>query len=147
MWFTVEWGRKAIIVSLSVLGADQLSKLWVSSQFSQSQSVKVIGDFMRITLIQNPHAIFGLQVKLPFIPLVILAVCAVCLFLWRSRATALSFILGGAVGNLIDRIRIKAVIDFIDLGVSKLRWPVFNIADSCITIGILWLIIKGLKAK
>jgi len=139
--------RKAITVSLITLGVDQLTKLLVYRFLSLRESVPVVGDFVRITFIKNPYGIFGLQFKVPFIPVTILAVCVVFLILYRSGMIPLALILGGAIGNLIDRLRFSAVIDFLDIGVRHFRWPVFNVADTAITVGILWIIIRGLKKK
>lgn len=136
--------KKIIAISAAVLGVDQLTKFLVSKSFV-GPPVRVIGDFLRITHLQNPYAIFGLQYKIPLIPLTVLAICAILLILYKSKSLALSLILGGAIGNLIDRMRANAVIDWIDIGVGNLRWPVFNIADLAITIGIFWLIMRGIQ--
>ena len=139
--------RRPVILSLVVLVVDQLSKFCVFKWLSPLQSVRVIGDFMKITLIQNPGGIFGLQLKIPFIPITIFAICIICMILYRSSTSALSIILGGAIGNLVDRIRFGAVIDFLDFGMGSLRWPVFNIADAAVTIGIGWLLVRELSCK
>ncbi|MCK4306715.1 signal peptidase II [candidate division WOR-3 bacterium] len=131
-------------ISLIVLVADQLTKFWV---WKTNANVSVIGDFLRITTTQNPYGIFGLRYKIPILPITGLAICAIFIILYKSKLLPLSLILGGAIGNFIDRIRIGAVIDWIDIGVNNTRWYVFNIADASITIGILWLILKEIKRK
>ncbi|MCK4353038.1 signal peptidase II [candidate division WOR-3 bacterium] len=139
-------GKKIIIVTLIILGIDQLTK-WLVLKHLSMHSIPVIGNFMRFTLVQNFYGIFGLKFKIPFIPLTILAVCVLYVILCKFKVLALSLILGGALGNLIDRIRFGAVIDFLDFGIGKLRWFTFNVADAAITIGILWLLIASFKKK
>ncbi|MBI4721953.1 MAG: signal peptidase II [Candidatus Stahlbacteria bacterium] len=131
--------RKIIALTLIIIGIDQLTKFYISHFFRHS--VPFIGNFIRITPIQNPNAVFGLRYNIPLIPLTILAICIVVIVLYKTKLLVFSLILGGAIGNLIDRIRIGAVTDWIDVGIKNIRWPIFNIADAAITIGILWLII------
>jgi signal peptidase II len=68
-------------------------------------------------------------------------------FLIRTKNLSLALILGGALGNLTDRIGTGRVTDFLDFGIGTMRWPVFNIADSCITVGIILFIITSAKRK
>ncbi len=124
--------RKIIVLIIIVIGADQLTKFYISHYILHS--VPLIGDFIRITPIQNPNAVFGLRYNIPLIPLTILAICVVAVILYKSKLLVFSLILGGAIGNLIDRIRMGAVTDWIDIGIKNIRWPIFNIADSAITI-------------
>lgn len=131
---------KIIILTIAVIVVDQLTKFYILQNVLCS--IPLIGDFVRITPIQNPYAIFGLQYNMLLIPLSIVAICIILLILYKSKSCVFSLILGGAIGNLIDRIRINAVTDWIDIGIGTLRWPIFNIADSAITIGIVWLIVR-----
>lgn len=123
---------------------DQLSKLFMECLLTHSSSVPIIKNFFHITLIHNTGAAFGLFTRFPylFILLAVFAIILIVLFLaYRFlvlgifEKTALLFILGGTLGNLIDRVRMGYVVDFIDFRI----WPVFNIADSFITIGALML--------
>lgn len=112
------------------------------------QSEEVIGDFIRYTYIENPGMAFGIQIgnKTFFTIFSIIASIVVFVYLIRTRGDkiyvkiALSLILGGAIGNLTDRILYGAVVDFIDVGIGQLRWPVFNVADSAVSIGMIILV-------
>ncbi len=130
-----------------VLGLDQLTKAIVSARLLPGAPVPVLGQFLRLTLVHNTGAAFGLfpGSRLPFILVSVLAI-AVVLYLfardaYRSLANRvlLGCILGGALGNLVDRIRWGRVVDFIDVGVGSIRWPVFNVADSAVTLGVILL--------
>ena len=129
-----------------VLIIDQVTKYIVMMDMSYGQSVSIIGNYLRITFITNPNALFGISLgdRFPY-PLLttIVAIVIVVLILTERSAFltgAYGLILGGAIGNLIDRLRIGEVIDFIDAGVKNLRWPTFNIADSAVTIGIILML-------
>ncbi len=102
----------------------------------------VLPNIFHLTLVHNAGVAFGLLQGCGL--LITLVTCAVIVGLWWSRLFTLStgLILGGAIGNLIDRLRIGAVIDFLDFRI----WPVFNLADSCITVGAVlmaWQILKS----
>ena len=119
------------------------------------QSIKVINPFFSITYIKNPNAAFGISVGPPVLMMILTSVATILLIVYFFRLRekgfliylGLAMIIGGAIGNLIDRIRMKQVIDFIEIGVRKFKWPVFNIADSFVTIGIIailwvWIFVK-----
>jgi len=126
---------------------DQVTKAVASARLFMGQPVPLFGDTVRFTLVHNTGAAFGLfpGSRLPFIIISLLAIAVVLyLFLretYRSLANRilLGCILGGAIGNLIDRIRLGWVVDFVDIGVGSFRWPVFNVADSAVTLGVLFL--------
>jgi signal peptidase II len=131
----------------AVLGLDQMTKLLASARLSPGEPEPVLGQFLRLTLVHNSGAAFGLfpGSRIPFILVSVLAI-AVVLYLfardaYRSLANRvlLGCILGGALGNLLDRIRWGRVVDFIDVGLGTIRWPVFNIADSAVTLGVILL--------
>ena len=129
-----------IVVSL-ILSLDQFSKLIVSKNLSLSQSLPVIKGIFHLSLVHNRGAAFGIfKNQLPlFVFTSCLAITLICFNLKRggkrSYNIALSLILGGALGNLIDRLSLGYVIDFLDFRV----WPVFNLADSAITVGAVLL--------
>ena len=140
-----------IIIS-SVLFLDQLTKFIATRQLYLHESVAVIKGVLHLTLVYNRGAAFGIfknQILL-FIVTSLTAIVFIVLKLHKQHSRKLScqtvslcLILGGAVGNLIDRIFFGYVIDFIDLRV----WPVFNVADSAITIGAVLLGISILKTN
>ena len=115
-----------------------------------NQSVSVAGDVIRMTYLKNSGIAFGMFRDISGMLIWLsLAVMAVLLFSFRGLfyqktivKVAYGMILGGASGNIVDRIRFQSVRDFIDVGVnSSLRWPVFNIADSFIFIGIFIIVL------
>ncbi|MCX5686042.1 MAG: signal peptidase II [Candidatus Omnitrophica bacterium] len=139
------------VVAFLVFVLDRITKVLALIFLSGGGSVKVLPGIFHLTLVFNNGAAFGLLKGRNdfFILISILIVCAILFYIWkyRTRDTALLFaaglILGGAAGNLFDRIRFANVIDFLDFRV----WPVFNVADSCVTAGILLLAWKALGKK
>ncbi len=131
-------------ISLFVILLDQLTKYLVSKYMELHQSIPLIKNILHITYIQNTGAGFGIlkgwNMLLIFISLIIIGII---LFYFdrvikeKPIHIPVALVLGGAVGNLIDRIFLGYVLDFIDFRI----WPAFNVADSCITIGALWLIV------
>jgi len=140
--------RLVLIVGL-VLALDQLSKMVVMATVPLHARVPVIAGFFDITHIHNPGGAFGFLAaygeRLRQVLFVAAAVLAIGLILYyyvhtpdthRFLSAALALVLGGALGNLVDRIRFGKVVDFLDVYVNDLHWPAFNIADSAITVGI-----------
>ncbi len=136
-----------LLTALLVVVADQLSKIWIRSNLATGGSLLEAGLF-RLTHVHNTGAAFGLfqDQRLPLtivalISIVLLLLFALFIYRWfpflnsRLGKTALGLILGGTVGNLIDRLHLGYVTDFIDFGI----WPAFNIADSAIFVGIIML--------
>ena len=130
-----------------VVALDQATKQVISARFSPGESNSVLGDFIRLTLVHNTGAAFGLfpGSRVPFIIVSVLAIAVVLHLFFREtyrsvlNRVLLGCILGGAIGNLIDRVRLGWVVDFIDVGIGTTRWPVFNVADSAVTIGVILL--------
>lgn len=130
-----------------VVAADQLTKALAASKLLLGAPVPVIGDVVRFTLVHNTGAAFGLfpGSRGPFIVISILAIAVVLYLFLRETYRALHHrvllgcILGGAIGNLIDRVRLGYVVDFVDIGAGSVRWPVFNVADSAVTLGVILL--------
>ncbi|MFA6350004.1 MAG: signal peptidase II [Candidatus Omnitrophota bacterium] len=132
------------IIVISILFFDQAAKFLVVKNLALNQSIPVLRGIFHISLVHNRGAAFGmLNNQVPvFIIATILAITLIALNLKNSKSNKLSLfnislylILGGALGNLIDRIFLGYVIDFLDFRI----WPVFNIADSAITIGAVLL--------
>ena len=127
---------------------DQGTKVLVQQSLHFRESVQIIGSFVQITYIHNPKGAFGLPIggKLFFVIFSVLASFFILYYLFKIPREkvwskgALALILGGAVGNLVDRFRLGEVIDFIDVGIGTTRWPIFNVADSADTIGVVLLL-------
>jgi signal peptidase II len=125
---------------------DQLTKAAVSAELPLYETIPVIGEVVRITHTRNPGIAFGISFGMMngwfLTALTACGVAAIAVYLIRQRSQGigkmimLGLILGGAVGNLIDRFRLGEVVDFLDIGVAGYRWPVFNIADSVVVIGV-----------
>ena len=143
-------------LSLLVLALDQVSKLVVIDQLTPYVDVVVVTGFFNLVHVHNTGAAFSLFADQPgwqrgfFIGVALIAT-GVILFLMRKTqgrrtfSIALALILGGAVGNVIDRILYGHVIDFLDFFIAGWHWPAFNIADSAISIGAVMLIIDGMR--
>jgi signal peptidase II len=138
--------------ALGVIFLDQISKQLVLHALGLHEKVAVIPGFFDLVHVRNRGMAFGLlnrpEVDLTFYVLVATTIGVVLLMLfWFTRIEredgrvlfCLSLIIGGAVGNLIDRLRFKEVVDFLDFYIGAYHWPAFNVADSAITVGALWL--------
>ena len=131
----------------TVVVFDQLTKAWLTSFLAPGESVDVIGDLVRLVHGQNNGGLFGLfsGQALPFAVVSLVVVALIVAYHARSgRNTYLSvtlgLLLGGALGNLIDRLRLGYVVDFVDAGIGALRWYTFNVADTAISFAILLLL-------
>jgi len=138
----------ALIASLVVL-LDQLTKWWVLSAFELYESVPVIPGFFDLTFVTNTGAAFGMLAgehnpwRQPFfIGMTLVAIAVLCMAFRQYRhqsalyVTAIGMIGGGALGNLVDRLRFGHVVDFLDFYLKGHHWPAFNVADSSISIGV-----------
>ena len=130
-------------VALLVLVLDQISKLRISGSMMIGESFQVLGDFFRITYVLNDGAAFGLDLggRWSFIVVTIIVAAFILFYYSRSEKTkmarwALALILGGALGNLVDRVRIGEVVDFLHLSLAGLSWPIFNVADIAVSVGV-----------
>ncbi|MGH2898887.1 MAG: signal peptidase II [bacterium] len=138
-------------LAVLIVVADQVTKAWLTSFLAPGESVQVVGDWIRLVHSQNNGGLFGLlhgqAVVFGLASLVVVAF----IVLYHARATpsrylsiTLGLLLGGAGGNLIDRLRIGSVVDFVDAGIGGLRWYTFNIADTAISFAILLLLAASL---
>jgi signal peptidase II len=131
-------------VSGLTFALDLWTKRWASASLADRDSLPVLGEFLRLTYTRNSGVAFGLGAgtNFPFYVFSLLAAVAILiLFLkgsvqGRAREVALALIFGGALGNLVDRITTGLVVDFIDVGIGQARFPVFNVADSAVTVGV-----------
>ena len=143
-----------------VVVLDQLSKWWLMTTFNLFESRPVIDGFFNLVFVTNSGAAFGLlagpQVWWRQLFFVSVAVLAIGVLIgayrhYRLQGTiwvvAIGLVAGGAVGNLIDRLRFGAVIDFLDFYVKSYHWPAFNVADSAITVGVGLFLLAGMRAE
>ncbi|MEW6535766.1 MAG: signal peptidase II [Candidatus Auribacterota bacterium] len=132
------------VAALLVVVSDQITKFLIDRQFDEGQFIPVIKGLFNITLVYNPGAAFGLfpNMKWFFLFFSVAAIIGIVLiarYYMKGRTYChilLGLVLGGAIGNLIDRLRIGYVIDFLDVYFRSYHWPAFNIADSAICVGI-----------
>lgn len=145
-------GKASLFVGVlaGVVSIDFITKELIQRSMSLYQQINIIGDYVRLTYIHNPGAAFGINLgaysRIIFLVLSCIALAALAGMYWvtpskdRSRLASIALICGGAVGNLLDRIRLSAgVVDFMDIGIGQLRWPVFNVADIAVTTGAIFL--------
>lgn len=146
--------RLGLVAALCVLILDQLSKWWILAILMQPPRIIEIAPFFNLVFGWNTGISFGLfggdsVLNAWVLPVVACAVIAV-LLLWLTRANhrelglSLGLIIGGAIGNVIDRLRFGAVLDFLDFHAYGFHWPAFNVADSGITIGAALMIVNSL---
>ncbi len=147
-----------VIIGAGVVALDQISKAMVLAHLSRVYSLKVIDGFFSLTLVLNPGVAFGLFSHSPaawkVIALLLLSGITVIALsgyyffgkeLSRPMSTAFCLIVGGALGNMIDRFRFSKVIDFLDFYWKNYHWPAFNLADAAITLGVLLLLFDALR--
>ena len=144
------------IVSVPVIVLDQITKLWIENTLSIVDSITIIENFLHIRHIRNTAGAFGSFPWLSMNVFIGLTVAALGLigYLYAklkphqcAAMVGLALIFGGAVGNLIDRVRLGSVIDFIDVHYYSYHWPAFNVADSAITVGSIVLAVCILLKK
>jgi signal peptidase II len=142
------------LIALLVFGSDQWSKAWVLRTLSWEQTVPIIGNIFSLTLTHNTGGAWGFlpSGNLLFVAFASIAVIAL-LFAYHRLShvpllvgAALALALGGALGNLLDRLRYSYVVDFFYFHVGSFHWPIFNIADSAITFGIALLLFHFFRA-
>lgn len=151
---TPDEARRKIALYVGMVGGvillDQITKAIVLRTLRPYSPVEVLGDVFRLTFIYNTGAAFGLHLgdasRWVFMGLAAVAVIVLWLMFrgtpWtdRPRLIAIASVTGGAIGNVIDRVRSsRGVVDFLDFGFGEWRWPVFNVADIAVTLGALLL--------
>ena len=149
-------GRPQWLTFLGLAGLvvvlDQLTKAWLVSFLAPGQSVDVIGDLVRLVHSQNNGGLFGL-LRGQALPFGLISIVVVGLIVaYHARAgrnqylsITLGLLLGGAMGNLVDRLRLGYVVDFVDAGIGSLRWYTFNVADAAISFAILLLLAASIR--
>jgi signal peptidase II len=150
--------KRPLLIALAVLLLDRITKRVVGQTIPLDDVVNIVPGFFRLTHLENTGAAFSLfaDSTSPFrtallIAFSVAALAVVSVLLWKDRTVfnagtlALSLILGGAVGNLWDRLADGKVTDFLDFYVGVHHWPPFNIADSAIVVGALLLLVRMLR--
>ena len=148
------------LIALTVVVLDRVAKWAVAQNIPLHDSLQVIPDFFRITHVENRGAAFGLFADSPsewkiavLVLFSVVALVIVSALLWRNSHSmnttgiGLSLILGGAIGNLWDRLLSGRVVDFLLFYVGQYQWPAFNVADSAIVVGAGLLVFEILFAK
>lgn len=149
--------KKNIIIF--ILGAtvivllDQVTKAAILKKFFIHESRPVVEGFFNLVYVMNPGAAFGFLSNMSeafryvfFISITVLVIALIIYYIVKSQSEnvlyviSLTLIFGGAVGNLIDRVRFGAVVDFLDVYIGTAHWPAFNVADSAITVGAVLMI-------
>jgi len=138
-------------LAVGVLVVDQAVKAWIVAGFAVGSPVDIVGDYLRIAIVHNTGALFGMfRDQAPLFAAFSVAVIGI--IVWYQAlvgsnpllAVALGLLLGGAVGNFVDRIRLGYVVDFVDMGIGGWRFYTYNVADSAITVAILLLLLVAL---
>lgn len=140
--------KKVLIISLTaflIIFFDQLTKFLITKNLKVNQSLDIINNIFHLTFVKNTGAGFGILKGYNILLILISLIVIGTIFYYFRKIKEneyllqliIAFILGGTIGNLIDRVRLNYVIDFLDFRI----WPVFNVADSFITIGIIGLVI------
>jgi signal peptidase II len=143
-------GAKLLIAAAVALILDVASKWFVARTMYPGESRPLIGDLVRITLVRNSGSAFGFfsGQRATLVLISVLAILLLGYLIVRSRERSsvslisLGLVLGGALGNLVDRVRVGKVVDFLDVGFGRHRWPVFNVADACVTVGVVILAVS-----
>jgi signal peptidase II len=153
------FGGRWIGVGLAVLVliVDQVTKWWVINEVMNPPRVIPVTPFFNLVMGWNRGISFGLMNResafnawvLPLVAVVIVVILSV--WLWRNERTivaiAIGLVIGGALGNVVDRLRYGAVADFLDFHAAGIHWPAFNVADTSITVGAAILVLESLFAR
>jgi signal peptidase II len=139
--------RVFVGLAVGILIADQLAKAWLTSFLAPGESVRVLGDLVRLVHGRNAGGLFGL-LQGQAVPFALVSMVVVALIVGYHARSGRSFylsvtlglLLGGALGNLLDRLRLGYVVDFVDAGIGTVRWYTFNVADAAISFAILLLL-------
>jgi signal peptidase II len=148
------------LIALLVIALDRLTKWTIAHKLSLHDGIQVIPGFFRIIHAENPGAAFGIFADSPsplkvglLILFSVIALVIVSALLWKNSHTltstgiGLALILGGAIGNLWDRLVSRYVVDFLLFYIGRYQWPAFNLADSAIVIGAALLVFEILFTK
>lgn len=137
-----------------IVAADQLTKGWLVARLAPGESVAVLGDWLRLVHGRNTGGLFGLFGGHAEILAVVSIGVIALIVAYHARAVpsrlltvTLGLLLGGAIGNLLDRLRLGYVVDFVDAGIGDLRWYTFNVADAAISFALLGLVVLAVRPE
>ncbi|CAM4041654.1 signal peptidase II [Lederbergia lenta] len=141
------------LIAVFIVALDQLTKWLVVKNMELGESIAIINDFFYITSHRNRGAAWGiLEGQMWFFYVITIVVIGVIIYYFEKHAkgkplfqTSLVFILGGAIGNFIDRVFRKEVVDFLDTYIFTYDFPIFNIADSALTVGVVLMFLQMMK--
>ena len=148
-----------LLLSLAVLVLDQWSKWWMDGHLDPRHPVTIVPNFLQLTHVRNPGVAFGmfaaegLLATLALVAVGLAALAAIGLYFHRtppreaSLLLGLALVLGGACGNLLDRVFAGAVTDFVDLRIGGHHWPAFNVADSAISVAVVLVVIDAFRPR
>jgi signal peptidase II len=150
-----------VVIAVVVVVLDRITKLWIVAHIKMGHAIVVIPKVFRLTHVLNTGAAFSMFESSPSPTLVrnlliafsLVAVVVVLSLLWRMgrsvtiTSVALALILGGALGNLYDRIRLQYVVDFLEVHIFSYHWPDFNVADSAIVVGACLLLLEMVRPQ
>ena len=138
-------------LAVAIVVADQVTKAWIVAHVDAARPTLVAGDYVRLIVSRNHGALFGLfQGQAMLFALASFGVIAL-IVAYHARTSslvmsvALGLLLGGAIGNVADRLRYGYVIDFVDAGIGPLRWYTFNVADSAISLALVLLVLVAIR--
>jgi signal peptidase II len=133
-----------VLLAAAIVVADQVAKALITNALAPDGVFNVVGDNLRLVYTQNSGALFGMF-RGQAVPFAVLSLAVIGLIVAYHGRSGRSLLLGGAIGNAIDRLRLNYVVDFVDAGIGELRFYTFNVADSCITAAILLLLLMAVR--
>jgi len=139
--------KYVFLISLVIIVLDQITKHLVLKYMNPFESIEIF-PFLHIVSVRNTGGAFGMFKGVGSTLFIAVSVMAIIFVIWlliraKEGYFGLSLILGGAIGNLIDRLRYGWVVDFIDFSIGKFHWPAFNVADSALTIGVIVVLLSS----
>ncbi|NOR17148.1 signal peptidase II [candidate division WOR-3 bacterium] len=143
-----------VIFIIGTFLIDQISKILIVNFLTPfDPPVNVISSLLRFKLTYNPYGVFSISLG-PNILYYIFSIIGIFILIYiglslkdKTSVVVFGIIIGGALGNIFDRLRLDYVIDFVDMGIGNLRWFTYNFADACITVGAIFLLMRGLFSK
>jgi len=145
------WAPFALLAA-SIVVVDQLTKAWIVDALAPDRDLRLVGDYLRLVYSENSGALFGMfrGQAAPFALLSLVVIGIIVAYHARSgrnpyMTLTLGLLLGGAIGNAIDRVRLGYVVDFVDGGIGTVRFYTFNVADACISASIVLLLLMAVR--